>query len=274
MKGCGAGTPEEVLEDEVESTYQKGELANELKVVVVGARVRARQVPPPPPSPIVKKKRGKKAPPPKKPVSGLEVSLAFLGRDRVTRIAPFSTGDEGQMRNAYHRFDTHFVAKDVRDYLDVTLVELEHDKRIEKGQARIYMKDLAHRRPTRRWLPVILSTPMGDEVSEVEVVLRLTHSLELATFLLPDPIQIDVQQLTCPPSRCRRIPCRILRSNRWARPAGASKKVLRGLVSGVAGPSSRHIRTGPSTSTSRMGLGKKEYPVIVWSASPRAIRQK
>ena len=191
-----AYSPEEVLEDEVESTYQKGELANELKVVVVGARVRARQVPPPPPSPIVKKKRGKKAPPPKKPVSGLEVSLAFLGRDRVTRIAPFSTGDEGQMRNAYHRFNTHFVAKDVRDYLDVTLVELEHDKRIEKGQARIYMKDLAHRRPTRRWLPVILSTPMGDEVSEVEVVLRLTHSLELATFLLPDPIQIDVQQLT------------------------------------------------------------------------------
>ena len=106
-----AYSPEEVLEDEVESTYQKGELANELKVVVVGARVRARQVPPPPPSPIVKKKRGKKAPPPKKPVSGLEVSLAFLGRDRVTRIAPFSTGDEGQMRNAYHRFNTHFVPK-------------------------------------------------------------------------------------------------------------------------------------------------------------------
>ena len=25
-------------------------------------------------------------------------------------------------------------------------MELEHDKRIEKGQARIYMKDLAHRR--------------------------------------------------------------------------------------------------------------------------------
>ena len=64
---------------------------------------------------------------------------------------------------------------------------------------------------------------MGDEVSEVEVVLRLTHSLELATFLLPDPIQIDVQQLTYEdhpevPERtrahvstitCRRIPCRI-----------------------------------------------------------------
>ena len=68
------------------------------------------------------------------------------------------------MRNAYHRFDTHFVAKDEGLPRRHTLVELEHDKRIEKGQAGIYMKDLAHRRPTRRWLPVILSTPMGDEV--------------------------------------------------------------------------------------------------------------
>ena len=175
-----AHSPEEVLEDEVETTYQKGELANELKVVVVGARVRARIAPPP-----------AKRPPQK---TGLEVSLAFLGRDRVTRIAPFTKTHEGK-RSAWHRFATHFVAKDVRDYVDVTLVEVDA-MRSDKGACRIYMKDLAHRKPTRRWLPLVRTTALGDEVSEVEVVLRLTHSLDLATFLLPDPVQKDMQQLT------------------------------------------------------------------------------
>ena len=180
--------PEEVLEDEAESIGQKNELANQLRVVVVGARVRTRKTPV-----AVNPAPGRGG--------GLEVALSFLGRDRSTNVAPWAPAEETK-KTGKHACDIReafdFVAKDVRDWLDVSLTEVAPDRsrRSKRGSTRIYMRDLAHRHSVRRWLAMASSDSEVGDVSEVEVVVRLTHSLRLAKFLLPDPVVADTTQCT------------------------------------------------------------------------------
>ena len=237
--------PEEVLEDEVEAPEALSEPANELKVVVVGARVRTQHTRRNKhllhkDSIEVARDLGMAVADDDKAeeqtlssferlakqhhdseeashassmhqnllkLGGLEATLKFMGRDRHTRLAPWDDSDKALRLTtgkcpAYWREAFNFVAKDDRDGVDVILTEVDdHGKKFYVGQCHIKMADLTHRRPVRKFYPIERGHKGGADAdvqsaAEIELCVRLSHSLHLATFLLPDPVLAIATQCT------------------------------------------------------------------------------
>ena len=141
--------------------------------------------------------------------TGLEATLRFMGRNRKTRLAAWDDSDRALRITtgkcpAFWREAFTFVAKHDRDGIDVILTEVDdHGKHFYVGACHVKMVDIKDRKPLRKWFPIEKGpSSRGSAVdatstpAEIELVLRLSHSSHLATFLLPDPVQAIATQCT------------------------------------------------------------------------------